>query len=352
MEVVDVSAFRIDQINSIRLRGTSPVATLGSCTLSPDCHVLATMKTTSPSQAGNHTISFGGMPRHSPALRLALAMTILGTVGAFTIESGLDAVTAVFWRSVFGGAFLGVWCWSQGDFTRLRQMHASLPRRALLHQGLRVAAVGSLMVGSWVTFFASFTRTSIATTTIIYHVHPFFVVLIGAVWLKERVALRQCLWMLLAFVGLALASGLTNLSSGTLSHRWLEGIALTLISALAYALAITVARGVTLPPALTTFAQTVIGIITLAPFADFSGHLHAAQWGWLVGLGTLHTGVAYILMYSALPRLKGAVIGTLAFLYPTVAILIDWLCYGHALMPAAIIGMVLIAIATLGVRSA
>ena len=308
-------------------------------------------------------IAAGNNLLRAPVLRLALAMTILGTVGAFTIESGLDAVTAVFWRSVFGTAFLGLWCGSQGDFLRLWNSYHSAASGALRLQGIRVAGVGVLMVTSWVTFFASFTMTSIATTTIVYHVHPFFVVVIGAIWLGDRITLRQCAWMLLAFFGLVLASGLAGTSVGnpggiitstfsSTSSRWFDGIGMTLLSALAYALAITLARGITLPPAFTTFCQTVIGIVTLAPFADFSRQLHAAQWAWLVGLGTLHTGIAYVLVYSALPRLKAPVIGTLAFLYPTVAILIDWLCYGHVIAPAAIVGMVFIAVATMGIRHA
>ena len=76
----------------------------------------------------------------------------------------------------------------------------------------------------------------------------------------------------------------------------------------------------------------------------------AAAWGWLAGIGILHTGIAYVLMYSAFPRLPTPVIGVLTFIYPLVAILIDWTVYRHPLTWNQGAGMVLIAFATLGVR--
>ena len=78
------------------------------------------------------------------------------------------------------------------------------------------------MVLSWTAFFAGFAMTSIATTTIVYHVQPFFVVIIGVVFLKERISLDQILWMLGAFLGVVLASGLvvSHAQASTRTGRW------------------------------------------------------------------------------------------------------------------------------------
>ena len=64
----------------------------------------------------------------------------------------------------------------------------------------------------------------------------------------------------------------------------------------------------------------------------------------------LHTGIAYVMMFSSYPRLSTPVIGVLTFVYPVVAIIIDWAIYGHPIGIAQGLGMVLIAVATLGVR--
>jgi drug/metabolite transporter (DMT)-like permease len=276
-----------------------------------------------------------------PAASLALAMVIAGTVGAFVTEAGLHPVTIVFWRCVFAAIFLGTWCLLRGY----------LPDRTLSLSRLGLAALaGACMVLSWTAFFAGFAMTSIATTTIVYHVQPFFVVLIGVVFLKERISLDQILWMLGAFLGVVLASGLVA-SHTPASASWALGIALTLGAALLYAVATILAKGLGQQRAeITVLCQTIVGIVMLAPFADIGQHIPAHSWGWLASIGVVHTGIAYVLMNSAFPRLTTPVIGILTFIYPVVAIIIDWAVYGHPLGPAQAAGMVLIALATLGVR--
>ncbi len=276
-----------------------------------------------------------------PAGRLALAMAIAGTVGAFATEAGLDPVTTVFWRCVFATAFLGVWCVWRG----------ALPDRSLSPGRLGLAALGGVcMVLSWTAFFAGFSMTSIATTTIVYHIQPFFVILIGVAVLGERITLDQIVWMASAFIGVALASGLV-FAGAPAGPQWALGVALTLGGALCYAVATILAKGLGgQKPEITTLCQTAVGVVLMAPFADF-GHMPAgAAWGWLAGIGVLHTGVAYVLMYSAYPCLTTPLIGVLTFIYPVVAILVDRVFYHHPLGPAQALGMALIALGTLGVR--
>lgn len=276
-----------------------------------------------------------------PAARLALAMAIIGTVGAFATEAGLDPVTTVFWRCVFATLFLGTWCLARGY----------LPDRSLSPTHIGLAALGGIcMVLSWTAFFAGFAMTSIATTTIVYHVQPFFVVLIGATVLKERITFDQIIWMIAAFIGVAFASGLV-LSAKPVSSSWALGIALTLGAALLYAVATILAKRLGRQRAeITTLCQTIVGIILLAPFADLARSVPLPSWGWLAGIGMLHTGFAYVLMYSAYPRLTTPVIGVLTFIYPLVAIIIDWAFYGHPLGLVQGIGMMMIAFGTLGVK--
>lgn len=276
-----------------------------------------------------------------PALNLAVAMAIAGTVGAFVTEAGVDPVTTVFWRCLFGALFLGAWCLVRGY----------LPDRSLSWGRLgRAGLCGVCMVLSWTAFFAGFAKTSIAVMTILYHVQPFFVVLIGVVFLKERVTADQVVWMALAFFGVVLASGLV-VSDNPVSASWMVGIAMALGGAFLYAVVTILAKGLgEQRPEITVLCQTVVGIAMLAPFANFSGHISLASWSWLVGIGVLHTGIAYVMMFSAYPKLTTPVIGVLTFIYPVVAIIIDWAIYGHPIGTAQGVGMVLIATATLGVR--
>ena len=276
-----------------------------------------------------------------PALTLTVAMMIAGTVGAFVTEAGVDPITTVFWRCVFATLFLGVWCLLRGYLPDPGLSKARL---------LRAAICGVCMVLSWVVFFAGFARTSIAVMTIIYHIQPFFVVLIGVAFLKERVSADQIIWMVLAFVGVVLASGLVA-SSTAITTTWAVGILMALGGAVLYAIVTVLARGLgEQRPEVTVLCQAVVGAVMLAPLANISAIIPAASWGWLAGIGVLHTGIAYVMMFSAYPRLSTPVIGVLTFIYPVVAILIDWAIYQHPIGLPQAIGMIMIAAATLGVR--
>lgn len=45
-----------------------------------------------------------------------------------------------------------------------------------------------------------------------------------------------------------------------------------------------------------------------------------AHWWWLAGLGLIHSGACYVLMYSAYPRLPVGTLAVVAFVYPGVAL--------------------------------
>lgn len=276
-----------------------------------------------------------------PATRLALAMAVSGTVGAFATEAAVDPVTIVFWRCVFGAATLGAWC-------LLRDL---LPDPNLSRSRLVFAALsGFCMVLGWITFFSGLSITSIATATIIFHVHPFFLILMGILFLRERITLDQVVWMASAFIGVGLASGVM-VSSEFTGSQWILGAGLTLTSALLYAVATLLAKRLGgQRPEITALCQTITGIVMLAPFFQAFEPVPMASWGWLIGIGVIHTGIAYVVMYSAYPTLTTPAIGVLTFIYPLVAIIVDWAAYDHPFGWVRAVGMGLIAAGTLGVR--
>jgi drug/metabolite transporter (DMT)-like permease len=97
--------------------------------------------------------------------------------------------------------------------------------------------------------------------------------------------------------------------------------------------------------------QCLVGVLMLAPFADYAAVAHVgAHWYWLAGLGLIHSGICYVLFYSAYPRLPVATIAVLAFIYPVIALLLDYVLYGQVLVPVQIAGVVLIVLGTLGVN--
>jgi len=69
------------------------------------------------------------------------------------------------------------------------------------------------------------------------------------------------------------------------------------------------------------------------------------SWAWLAGLGLIHTGLAYTLMYIGMARLHTARIAVFQFVYPALAIVIDWLVLDQRLSGVQIAGIALMSAA-------
>lgn len=282
-----------------------------------------------------------GAERRTGILQLSLGMAVVGTVGVFMEESGQGPVNAVFFRCVFGALVLFLFCAARGWLGGLR-----LPLRswALILFG------GVCIVLNWVAFFAAIQHTSIAFATIVYHVQPFWVVLVGGVLFGERISRQKLGWIGIAFAGLVLATGI-GLDPAAAEPGRLFGAGLAVLASLLYTgtvLSTKALRGVR--PHLTAMIHATTGIVLLAPFVAFTAlPATPGPWGWLAGLGIVHTGLVYVLMYAAYPKLPTPVIAVLAFIYPAAAIISDWLVYGHRLGLEQAAGMGLIALASLAV---
>ena len=268
--------------------------------------------------------------------QMSLAMIISGSIGAFVMMSGLPVIDVVFWRCVIGGVallvFMRLWKLTWIRFTRIT---------------LLLTALGGIaLVINWLLLFASYERISMGMSTVVYNTQPFMLVLMSML-LGERVGLVKWGWLLLAFAGVVvlLASGVTMDEP----EQLVPGIALALGAAFFYALTAIITRRLNgIPPRQIALVQVLTGVVILLPLANLSAVSFHYPWGWLLALGIVHTGVMYQLLYSAIQKLPTPVIGSISFLYPLVALLVDALVFGHTLSALQIAGGVLILFAAAG----
>ncbi|MCS4270961.1 MULTISPECIES: DMT family transporter [Raoultella] len=268
--------------------------------------------------------------------QMSLAMIISGSIGAFVLLSGLPVIDVVFWRCLIGALTLA------GFITLSRQPFSQLTRLTLL-----LAIIGGVaLVINWLLLFAAYARISIGMATVVYNTQPFMLVLMG-ILAGERVALIKWGWLALAFSGVVvlLSSELMQAHGGQLA----AGIALALGAAFFYALTAMIARKLRpLPPQHIAFIQVIVGTIMLLPLVHVPDFSAAFPWRYLLILGVVHTGIMYQLLYSAIQKLPTPAIGSLSFIYPIVAIVVDYLVFDHALAPVQLAGGALILLAAAG----
>jgi drug/metabolite transporter (DMT)-like permease len=275
--------------------------------------------------------------RHS-TLQFVVATVILGSLGIFATQARLDAGTIVFYRCLFGAIALGIYCLFLGHFR-------AIPKREFF----LACGTGLLMVGNWVFFFEGLLRVGVSVATIVYQVQPFIVLVAGAILFQERLGFTKVLLFLGALFGLILATGIkwNMIDTGSLL-----GVGFTLLGATLYAGVVLVGKSLKLiEPAIVTFIQCAVGVL-IVPIVNPS-ILHTSielrQWGWLSGLGVIHTALVYALIYHALPKLKSSTIAILTFIYPASAIFFDFVVNGRLISPVQFLGLVIILLSSVGI---
>ncbi|MBV8680709.1 MAG: DMT family transporter [Aquitalea sp.] len=277
------------------------------------------------------------------SLNMILAGMLLGTLGIFVTEAHQPPLLTVLLRCLFGGLSLLVWGAWRGQLAELRLGGRSL---------LAVLLAGLLMVSNWGLFFAAIPLTSIGLATVLFHLQPFWVMLYGVLLLREKLSHRHLLAALIALLGLGLACGMASLSLTTLSASFLSGVLMCIVGSLAYAGLPIIAKS---QPHISSYAfawwQCAVGVVLTLWWPLYNDWpATAASWAWLAGLGSLHTGLAYALLYSGMSRLPTSRIAVLQFVYPVMAILVDWLVYGHTLDGWQSVGILLMGLALWSLR--
>ena len=269
-------------------------------------------------------------------LEMSGAMAISGTIGWFVVQSGQAALDVVFWRCAFGAATLALVCAAMG-----------ILRGVLSWSQAAWAALGGVaIVTNWLLLFGAYSHASISIATAVYSTQPFMLVAFGALLFGERVTLPKLGWLALAFGGMLLIVQARPGASDAGSNYAL-GIAMALGAAFFWAVASVIAKRLTgTRPHLIALVQVCVGVLMLAPFANFGTLPHDSRtWVLLVTVGMVHTGLMYILLYGAVQKLPTYLQGALSFIYPVVAIAVDFIAFGHRLQPAQWLGAAAILLA-------
>ncbi|WP_323666072.1 DMT family transporter [Pectobacterium punjabense] len=272
-------------------------------------------------------------------IEMAIAMLISGTVGWFVLTTGQPAMTVVFWRCAFGALTMLIVCGLLG----------LLRRDVINKKQAGIALLGGLaLVLNWTLLFGAYAHASIAVATVVYHTQPFMLVGLGAIFFRETLTLNKVCWLLCAFSGIVLiVSAQTGADSA--DKGYLSGVLMALGAAFLYAVAAAITKKLSaLPPHVLVLIQLFVGVVILAPFAAMPASPTMSQWGILVAIGVIHTGLMSTLLYSAIQKIPTALVGALSFIYPVIAALVDWAAFGHRLDAMQLAGAVAILLSAAG----
>lgn len=281
-----------------------------------------------------------------PALSVAFAMALSGTVGIFATETGEPAHTIVFFRCFFGFLVLSIWCLWNRKFESLSQLNGS--------DLVLIVVSGVFLTLNWASLFESFEHISVGFSFVIYHLQPFWIVLFSALFLSEPLTRRKTTWLLLAFLGLVLVLW-PNLGDISASIEWQKGVGFSLLASVLYAgTTLTSRKAVVVDPAVLATFHCVIGMVVFFPFLSLSDvvNLSIEAWLLLMSLGVIHTGFIYVLLYTNYPKVEPSVIGVCAFLNPITALIADFVVYGTTISAIQTVGVAGVLLGGLGMTLA
>ena len=248
--------------------------------------------------------------------KLAAAMFIVGSIGLFVHYIPLPPAVIACARAVIGTCFL---------LLVLRLQKTSLHGQAIRRNALRLLLSGAALGFNWIFLFEAYRHTGIAVAT-----------------------RRKLACTLLAVLGAVCISGV--LTGGRQDPR---GIAFGLAAALLYCAIILINKRLHgLDTLETTFCQLCTAALVMLPYVLLGGHLQGpapapSTLVLLLVVGIVHTGLVYILFFSAVGRLPAQTSAMLSYIDPVTAILLATFFLHQPFGPAELCGTVLILGATL-----
>lgn len=267
-------------------------------------------------------------------LKLTISMAIFGSIGFFTTQTGLPAVELVFVRCICATVFLGgLWFLTGGHKTEVWQKS----------EVMKTLICGVFIVLNWVFLFKAFEVMSISIAISIYNLAPLFVLMLGSIFLAEKMGIRSICATAICFFGSILIIGIDSFTS--ISQFMNSGFVWALLSAICYALTMFTSKTIQgLSSYALTFIQTIVGIFLLLPFCDFTAFesLTNTNWLYILGTGFIHTGFVYYLFFDSIRDLPTVIVSVLVFVDPVVAILLDAILLSFRPSLLQVLGIILI----------
>lgn len=268
-------------------------------------------------------------------LRNITAMLIFGTIGLFVKNIELSSSEIALTRGFIGGVTLIL---ATIFFKKKISSEA-------IKNNLYLLIFSGLAVGlNWIFLFQGYKYTSISNATLSYYFAPVFVTILAPFILKEKLTLSKFLCVLMALVGMFCIVGVDGINGGS----DLIGIAYGLLAAGFYASVILMNKFLKgIDSIEITVIQLISATITLLPYVLYVEGLgilsvSSVSIPYILILGIVHTGIAYLLYFSSLQGLKGQTIAVLSYIDPVFAIIISAVILKEQLGFLQIIGGVLI----------
>lgn len=265
------------------------------------------------------------------------SMLIFGSMGLIVRGVPLSSAQIALVRGVIGSLFLII-----TGLIMKRKPSLKAIKRNFIYLFLSGAALGF----NWILLFEAYRNTSITNATLSYYLAPVIVVAISPFVLKEGLTRKSILCVFTAMLGMILL--IKTGGEGSIYSEEMVGIGFGLGAAVLYAMVIILNKLIKEMSGLeTTIIQLTIASLVLTPYVLLQGAvplniIDAKSMIYLILVGLINTGVAYLLYFSSIQRLEGQTVAILSYIDPVSAVLMSVIFIGEKISVIQLLGGVLI----------
>jgi RarD protein len=248
-------------------------------------------------------------------IQVILAMAIWGSIGLFVRNIPFSSAQIALVRGVVGFTFILVFSIITGRKVRLQNIKENAV--VLLFSGIALGL-------NWILLFQAYKYTSISNATICYYFAPVIIMMLSPIILKEALSVIKVVCIIAALIGLACIAGVSKTGTNDLI-----GILFGLAAAILYAVVVFLNKKLKHITGIeSSMLQLGISAVALFPYVIVSEGLNItnatiSSVTLLLVVGVLHTGVVYLIYFSALQKLSAQSAATLSYIDPVVAILLS-----------------------------
>ncbi len=212
-------------------------------------------------------------------------------------------------------------------------------------------ALGVVQAAHWWLFFEAVKRGSVALAVLTFFTAPLFLAVLAPLFLPERLSNVALGALVPAGIGIALVAlaGNDGNAFGWVALACGIGAALTFAVLLVLSKRLLHARAA---PLTIAFWDCLIGSVVIAPTLLFAGGVipeDAAEWGAVLLLGVVFTGISTLIYTGLLRHVTAQAAGVLTFLEPVSAIVLAWALLDQSLSRRALVGGALVLCAGIAV---
>ena len=260
-----------------------------------------------------------------------LAMLIFGTNGYLVAHLSLQGSQIVLVRTLVGGLLLTAIVLLRGGFDR-EAVRAEW--RDLLFGGVALGL-------NWVALFTAYRLLNVSLATLIYYAGPMLVLLFSPLLFGESLTPQKIAAVAIVAAGLFCITG--SITSAGMS---LTGLLAAVLSALFYASLIIFNKRIVKTGGMQTAALEldvafVVVLIYVLLTAGIPRPLKA-DIPYLLVLGLVNTGIAYMLYFTGLQKLPGQSVALISYVDPVSALVFSALLLHETMTPLQVLGAVLI----------